>query len=85
MQPRRPALDLLLFLLRHAAPRVCGMTRENGSGKDQPVEDPDPHMGPVPDKQLHRWKGEGGAMPPEPVPTPEDDNEDDNEDDDDSH
>ena len=61
------------------------MTRENGSDKDQPVEDPDPHMGPVPDKQLHRWKGEGGAMPPEPVPTPEDDNEDDNEDDDDSH
>ncbi|WP_264667817.1 hypothetical protein [Arthrobacter sp. VKM Ac-2550] len=23
-------------------------------------------MDEVPDKQLHRWKGEGGALPPEP-------------------
>ncbi|WP_190273552.1 hypothetical protein [Crystallibacter crystallopoietes] len=30
------------------------------------TENPDPHMGDVPDKQLHRWKGEGGALPPEP-------------------
>jgi hypothetical protein len=53
-----------------------GMTRENGSDKDQPVQESDPHMGPVPDKQLHRWKGEGGALPPEPVRAPENDNED---------
>lgn len=43
------------------------MTGENSSDKDQLVEVSDPHMGEVPDKQLHRWKNEGGAMPPEPV------------------
>lgn len=53
------------------------MTKENGSGEDQPVQPSDPHMGDVPDKQLHRWKGEGGAMPPERVPAPEGDDEDD--------
>ena len=51
------------------------MTREKGSGENRPVEDPDPHMGEVPEKQLHRWKGEGGALPPEPVRAPENDNE----------
>jgi hypothetical protein len=47
------------------------MATENEPGKDQPAQDPDPHMGEVPDKQLHRWKGEGGALPPEPEPKPE--------------
>ncbi|WP_188537802.1 hypothetical protein [Kocuria dechangensis] len=52
------------------------MTRDNGSGKDQSVEDRDPHMGEVPEKQLHRWKGEGGALPPEPDPGPQDEDDD---------
>lgn len=60
------------FLLGRSTPTVLGMTRENGADKDEPVQDPDPHMGEVPDKQLHRWKGEGGAMPPQPIPAPED-------------
>lgn len=53
------------------------MTRENGFGEDQSAEESDPHMGPVPDKQLHRWKGEGGAMPPEPIPASENEDDDD--------
>ena len=32
-------------------------------------------MGEVPEKQLHRWKGEGGALPPEPGPDIENDPE----------
>jgi hypothetical protein len=36
---------------------------ENGLGS--PGKD---DTGEVPEKQLHRWKGEGGALPPEPVP-----------------
>lgn len=59
---------------------MWGMTTENGSGEDRPVQESDPHMGEVPDKQLHRWKGEGGAMPPERVPASEGDDEDEDDD-----
>ncbi|WP_258804176.1 hypothetical protein [Pseudarthrobacter sp. NS4] len=34
-----------------------------------------PAHGEVPEKQLHRWKGEGGALPPEPEPDPEDEDD----------
>ncbi len=54
------------------------MTTENDPGRDRPEQDPDPdpHMGEVPEKQMHRWKGEGGALPPEPELQPEDRDED---------
>lgn len=53
-----------------------GMTRKNGVGNDQSAKESDPHMGSVPDKQLHRWKDEGGAMPPELIPASDDEDDD---------
>lgn len=34
--------------------------------ENEPADGGAPDSGEVPDKQLHRWKGEGGALPPEP-------------------
>ena len=36
-------------------------TQESGPGRTGKID-----TGEVPEKQLHRWKGEGGALPPEP-------------------
>ncbi|AUI51332.1 hypothetical protein [Arthrobacter crystallopoietes] len=36
-------------------------TPESGPGRTGKID-----TGEVPEKQLHRWKGEGGALPPEP-------------------
>jgi hypothetical protein len=39
---------------------------ENGPGKAGKID-----TGEVPEKQLHRWKGEGGALPPKPETDPD--------------
>ncbi|NMR28757.1 hypothetical protein [Crystallibacter degradans] len=39
---------------------------ESGPGKTRKID-----TGEVPEKQLHRWKGEGGALPPEPETDPD--------------
>lgn len=58
--------DGLVRLLSAAYSLGMDKSTESGAGmagRNHPPE--------VPEKQLHRWKDEGGALPPEPEPEPD--------------
>jgi hypothetical protein len=62
-EDRRPNTTPAPILVRVSVAAYClGMDKSTGRIPDGTGEHDD---GEVPDKQLHRWKGEGGAPPPE--------------------